>query len=106
MDPDLQEFLVHSVTVEPWVGESGYGTPIYGLPVTVGCWVDETTRMVRATDGQEVVSSATITAPPATLAPAGTRITLPSGRATTVITIAHADSGPLDLPNHTEIVCE
>lgn len=106
MDPDLAEFLVHTVTVEPHLGESGYGGAIYGPPVNVPCFVDETTRMVRDSNGSETVSSSTIYAAPDAPITGGSRVTLPSGDTTTVISSSRHDSGPLDLPDHMEAACE
>lgn len=106
MDPDLVEFFVHTVSVEPFEGESGYGGTIYGAPVDVACFVDETTRMVRATDGSEVVSSSTVYAGPDAPITNGSRVTLPSGDTTVVVATSRHDSGPLDLPDHLEAACE
>lgn len=106
MDPDLAEFLVHTVTVEPFEGESGYGGPVYGPPVDTTCFVDETTRMVRDGNGTETVSSTTIYAAKDAPITGGSRVTLPSGDATTVISTSRHNSGPLDLPDHLEAACE
>ena len=99
---ELAEFYVHTVTVTPKAGDSPYG-PAYGDPFTLACFVDETTRLVRGLDGAEVVSSATLTTAPGVDVPVGSDVALPSGRATTVLGVAHADSGPLDLPDHAAI---
>lgn len=48
-----------TVTVTPYLGEGAYG-PSYGDPVTVDCRVTYERKLVRATDGDEVVSESTI----------------------------------------------
>lgn len=94
--------LRHSVTVEPYLGASAYG-PRYGLPVTVTCFLDQQTRMVRQADGTQVSSSSTVYAPLATDAPAQSRVTLPDGRQTTVIAALRRNGGGLPVPSHLEI---
>ncbi|WP_130012142.1 hypothetical protein [Serinicoccus sediminis] len=101
---ELADFYVHTVQVEPKVGI--YGD--YGPAVPVPCFVDEQTRIVRAADGTEQTSSTTIVAHPdhAPTLVAGSRVTLPSGDRTTILSRSLADSGPLDLPDHVEAACE
>lgn len=104
MSDDLADFYVHTVTVQAKQGI--YDT--YGPPVTVPCFVDEQTRLVRAADGSETVSSTTITAAPAhapTLVQ-GARVTLPSGDTTNILTRSVHESGDLDLPDHVTAACE
>ncbi|WP_394425562.1 hypothetical protein [Streptomyces sp. SGAir0957] len=66
------------------LGDSSTG-PLYGPPVSVRCFVDEQTRAVRTPGGEEVTSSSTAYAKPGTDVPPLSRVTLPSGRTTTVI---------------------
>ncbi|WP_454728988.1 hypothetical protein [Cellulosimicrobium protaetiae] len=104
---ELDDFLVHTVTVVPLIGSGGmgdaHGPPVAGVP----CLVDETTRLVRDRTGAQVVSSATVyastTAPDV---PPGSLITLPSGRTSVVLAEARRTSGPLDLPDHFEWAVE
>lgn len=109
MGIDISYLFVHSISVEPYEGSGGYG-PTYGDPVTVSCLVEERSRQVRApavnTDGGIVVSSSTAYASLDTVAPAGSRVTLPSGRVTTVIDAYLHDGGGLPTPDHLEIVME
>jgi len=96
-------WLQHQVTVEPYEGNSGHG-PVFGAPVTVRCWLEKTTRMVRAADGNEVTSSAQFYCRLDALdAKPESRVTLPSGRVTTVLTVARRDAGRLPLPEHLEV---
>ncbi|MFJ1708571.1 hypothetical protein [Kitasatospora sp. NPDC088346] len=98
--------LHHRITIEPYQGDSAYG-PLYGPPVTdVPALVADTVRLVRAPDGRQVVSSAQLLLDPDTAVPAGSRITLPSGRATTPISVSPIDAPGLPVPAHTEVMCE
>jgi hypothetical protein len=94
--------LRHSVTVEPYLGQSAYG-PRYGDAVAVPCFLDQQTRMVRATDNTQVTSSSTAYARLETDAPAQSRVTLPGGRVTSVIAALRRDGGGLATPDHLEL---
>ncbi|MFC9680006.1 hypothetical protein [Streptomyces sp. NPDC056948] len=95
----------HQITVEPYLGDTSKG-PKYGPPVVVRCFVDEQTRAVRNPGGEEVTSTTTAYADPGTQAPALSRVTLPSGRTTTVIQLKDRDGGGLPTPDHVEIQLE
>lgn len=96
-------WLRHQVTVEPYLGDNGYG-PQYGDSVTVRCFLEEKTRLVRDPDGREVTSSSTVYCRlDAVDAPPESRVTLPDGRKTTVIDQARHDGGGLPLPDHLEV---
>jgi hypothetical protein len=96
-------WLQHRVTVEPYEGNTAKG-PAFAAPVTVRCWLEETNRMVRAADGNEVTSSAQFYCRLDALdARPESRVTLPSGRVTTVLTVARRDAGRLPLPAHLEV---
>lgn len=96
----------HTIRVEAYRGAGSTG-PVYVQPVTVTpCYCDDKRRLVRASDGDQVISEITVYAPPGTVAPPGSRIMLPGGRVTTVITIAARDAAGLPLPKHVEIVCQ
>jgi hypothetical protein len=94
--------LRHEVTVEAWEGQTPYG-PKYAAPVVVRCFLDEQTRMVRNPAGEEVTSSSTLYALPDVVCPAKSRVTLPSGRQTTVIAAHPRDGGGLPTPDHLEV---
>jgi len=104
---ELDDFLMHTVTVVPLVGSGGMGD-VHGPAVAgVPCLVDETTRLVRDRAGAQVVSSATVYArTSAPDAPPGSLVTLPSGRTAVVLVQARRESGPLDLPDHVEWAVE
>jgi len=94
--------LRHRITIEPYEGESSTG-PVYGAAQTVRCFVDEQTRVVRSPGGEETTSSSTAYCAPGTTAPPMSRVTLPSGRITTVIAALTRDGGGLPTPDHVEI---
>lgn len=98
--------LRHRITVEPYAGDSAYG-PTYGPAVgDVPALVAETVRTVRDKDGREVTSTAQIIAEPALDCPAESRITLPSGRITRALTVAHHSAPGLPVPESVEVMCE
>ncbi|MFD7884094.1 hypothetical protein ACFV3N_16845 [Streptomyces bauhiniae] len=101
-----RRFLVHTITVEDYVGQTSKG-PRYGPARTVRCLVDEQTRAVRTPGGEQVTSTSTAYAgPEEQSAPPLSRVTLPSGRVTTVILTKRRDGRGLGTPNHTEIQLE
>jgi len=106
MSDELDDFYVHTVTVEKFTGTSGYGEDQFDAPVTLapptaGCFIEQRRRLVRDKTGAEVVSETTLYTYPA----AADRFT-PDSKVTIgttvarVITIAVSDSGDLDLPDH------
>jgi hypothetical protein len=94
--------LGHKVWVEPFLGNSATG-PRYGPASEVRCFVEEKTRLVRDPGGEEVTSSSTFYARPTAVCPAKSRVTLPSGRKTTVIEAIRQDGGGLPTPGHLEV---
>lgn len=100
----------HTITVEALVGANGYGDVFAAAVEVTPCVVEHTRRRVRAQTGDaagaEVLSSTTVYSPPDTVAPAGSRVTLPSGSVTTVITTSILDAHGHDLPEHVEISLE
>ena len=94
--------LRHAVPVEAFTGQGPFG-PAYADPVTVRCFVDEKTRLIRSATGDQVVSGATVYAEPGLTAPVGSRVTLPSGRVATVLAVSARDGGGLATPDHVEL---
>lgn len=92
----------HSVTVEPYTGDSAYG-PMYGPPETVQCFLEEGTKLSRSADGHEATSTAQFYARPGPSVPAQSRVTLPDGRRTTVMQSFNRDGGGLPTPDHLEV---
>lgn len=105
----LAALFVHTIAVEPYLGQTGAGAELFGPAVTVPCFVDEKVRRVRTPSadtsvGDEVLSEATAYAALATVAPAGSRVTLPTGRRAFVLQALRRDGGSLPVPSHLEIV--
>ena len=94
--------LRHHILIEPYLGDSSTGA-LYGPPQQVRCFVDEQTRAVRSPGGEETTSSSTAYTAPGTTAPPLSRVTLPSGRTTTVIAALNRNGGGLPTPDHVEI---
>ncbi|MGC9536574.1 hypothetical protein [Streptomyces sp. UG1] len=98
--------LAHRITIEPYRGDSAYG-PTYGDPVAnVPALVAETIKTVRDREGREVTSTAQIIAEPGLDCPAESRITLPDGRITQAISVAHHTAPGLPVPQCTEVSAE
>lgn len=107
---DIAEFFVHTATVETLAGTTGYGVDLFAAPITLdpatgnGCFIDDTRRMVRSSDGEQVISETTLYTYPAN-APyfvPNSRVTI-RGVISRVITVNLNDSGPLDLPDHVAV---
>lgn len=101
--------LVHTITIEPYIGQDGEGADLYGPAVEVRCFVDAKRRRVRSpatnnATGDEVLSEATAYAPLATVAPPNSRVTLPDGGVSRIIAALRRDGGSLPVPSHLEIV--
>jgi hypothetical protein len=98
--------LRHRVTVEPYIGDGAYG-PAYGpAEPDVPALVDERPRLVRATDGRQLVASAIVITGPDIQCPAGSRLTLPTGRMTTALIVAHHTAPGLPVPACLELTCK
>lgn len=100
---DLDDFYVHSLTVETLTGTGAQGD-VYANPVSVPGWLEDKRRLVRDKDGQEVVSSSFFSCDNTHLAKftPDTKVTI-DGRTAFVIGVANYTSGELDLPDHLEI---
>lgn len=101
---DLPDFLlVHQVVIEAYAGTTGNGVKQYAPPATVDCFVAAKRRLVRDPRGNQVVSETTVVARLDTIAPPESKVILPDGRTTTVITQSRADGGGLPTPDHVEL---
>lgn len=103
--PDF--LLVHTVTVEALTGRSSVGE-LYGAATPLRCMAQGQRRLVRNSEGDEVLSTLTLYAAPGQAAsiPPGSRITW-SGITTEVIGSANRDSGGLAADaEHTEVMCQ
>ncbi|SCL16351.1 hypothetical protein GA0074692_6868 [Micromonospora pallida] len=100
-----------TVQVQAYEGSGAYGD-VYADPVDVGpCVVDDTTRRVvvqtQDAEGAEGVSSTTVFAPMATVAPPSSLVTLPwTGRTAKVLAVSVMEDHGLGLPEHVELSLE
>jgi hypothetical protein len=112
---DWQEFCAENiptpatVTVEALAGSGSYG-PVHAAAVAVTpCVVEDVRRMVRVQTqdaaGKEQLSSTTVWMPPATVCPAGSKVTY-GGRTAKVLAVAKLSAHGLDLPEHLEVSLE
>lgn len=101
----IPEFLlVHSIEVEPLLGQFSQG-PSYGVKQLIPrCFVEDETTLQRDKTGQEVVSfSRVFIADLETDIPLDSRVTV-NGRVTTVLNVKRRDGGGLPTPNHLEVI--
>lgn len=97
--------LVHTVTVEPQIGEGSEGD-LYGPAESVACFLDDERRLVRGATGAEVVSETTLICRLGNASKflPDSRVTLPDGRVSTVIlTKRRDDGGVFGTPQHLEV---
>lgn len=100
-----------TIQVQALVGSGAYGDQ-FGAPDAVGpCVVDDTSRRVAVqtqdAEGAEAVSSTTVFAPMATVAPPGSLVTLPwTGRTARVLAVSVMEDHGLGLPEHVELSLE
>lgn len=93
----------HRVDIEPYKGDSAYGPRYRPVVAQVRGFLDQQTRLVRAADGSQVTSTSTFYCLLSVDAPAGSRVTLPDGRRTTVIAALRRDGKGLPTPDHLEL---
>ncbi|MGC9541600.1 hypothetical protein [Streptomyces sp. UG1] len=98
--------LRHRIRIEPYAGDSAYGPTYRPAIEDVPALVDPSPRLVRAPDGRDVTATATFIAGPELDCPPGSRVTLPDGRTTTALTVAHHTAPDLPVPACTEVSCE
>lgn len=99
---ELSDFYIHSISVEQWLGTGAKGD-IYAAPVSVTCFVDDTTKLIRSATGEQTVSGTTIYAPSSavTVLTVQARVTIASGRVSRIINVNGLD-GPFGL-DHVEV---
>lgn len=100
---DLEDFYVHTVSVETKAGTGAYGD-VYAAPVDVPCWLEPKRRLVRNKDGQEVLSTSFLScdiAHSSTFTP-DSKVSH-GGTTAYVIGVNSLTSGALELPDHLEI---
>lgn len=102
-----RQYLVHSIDVETYTGTGAYGDQ-HEAAVPVACMVEDSRRLVRNTDGDEVMSETTLYAhlDDAAKLTEKSFVTLPSGRASKIILRKLRDDGGMGTPQHVEAACE
>jgi len=95
--------LVHTVTVEPYLGEKGSG-PSYGPPVPVKCLITEARKLVRDAAGREVVSERGFICGPGQTIKPDDMATI-RGRRTKVLAVGPYLFDPLPTPDNIEVSC-
>lgn len=93
--------LRHTVTVEPYLGQSAAG-PRYGPAMPIRCFVDDSRRLVRNETGEQVVSESTVLCRLDVAAPPKSRVNV-FGREAFVIIAKRRDGAGLPTPDHLEI---
>lgn len=76
---DLEDFLPHSISIEPYSSQDEYGEPSYGVAVTYRGRVEIKNMMVRDDFGKERVASGRIFLNTTSIPTTKDRVTLPSG---------------------------
>lgn len=94
--------LVHTMVVEPYLGQAG-AKPTYGAGVTVACFAADKRRKVRNELGEQIISETTVVCPLSTNVPPKSRVTI-NGRTAYVITTSRGDGGGLPTPDHQEVL--
>lgn len=113
---DWADFLAENVpeprtiSVEAYEGSGAYGD-VYAAAVDVeGCVIEHTRRRIQVQTqdaaGGIVISTTTVYAPPATVAPVDSRVTLPDGTVTKVLQASSQDAHGHPLPEHWELALE
>jgi hypothetical protein len=97
-------FYVHTAIVEKYLGTGAYGDS-FAAPATISGFLDDDRKLVVSSTGEQVVSESTFYTYPANAAlfTVDSRVTV-NGRETRVIGVKRRDSGPLNLPDHVEVV--
>ena len=103
----VARFFVHTITIEPFLGTSGYGVDLFGSPQQVLGFLESARKLVRNTTGDQVISEATFYTATTNLAlfPTNSRFTY-TGYVTRVIKSNSNDAPGLGLPEHLAVTLE
>ncbi|MCG5220267.1 hypothetical protein [Streptosporangium sp. KLBMP 9127] len=94
--------LRHTITVQPYLGTGPSGAT-YGAAVTYRGYVQDKRQLVRNTAGEEVTSETTVYLNPGATIPPRSKVTVPSGRTTTVITANRREGATGPVRDHLEV---
>lgn len=104
MEADFLELMPHTIQVEPKTDRTDSGKRIFGAPASYRCLVTGSNKLVRATNGEQVVASTQINvAGPATIG-AEDRITLPDGSQPTILAVKK-NSDETGVVHNLEVYC-
>lgn len=101
---DLADWYVHTASVEMHLGTAGSGADLFAAAVILPGFADTARHLVRAKDGEQLVSESTFVTYPinAPVFVPESRVTV-NGVTSIVITANLGDSGVLDLPDHVAV---
>lgn len=103
---ELDEFMVHTVTVDTKSGEDAWGNTTEETSAPIPCLIEDTVGVTRTATGDTITSATTLWITDMSkrdlFAPESI-VHLP-GRDATVLNITTADSGPLGLPDHLKVM--
>lgn len=112
----LDKWFMQTASVETWQGTNALGD-VFAAPQTVQCFIEDVRKLVRAKDGQQVISESTLYTSSSNvgLFVANSRVTVLTDadgdeitptRMTRVIGQSVFDSGKLNLPDHLAVTLE
>jgi hypothetical protein len=101
--PGIARLFTQTASVETYLGTGIHG-PTYAAPVTVQCFVNDCNKLVRASTGEQVVSSTILYAPIGSVGTFGpqSRVTV-NGRVSQVIAAYRRDSAGPTSAHHAHI---
>lgn len=104
MSDELEDFYVHTVTVETYLGTNGYGVDAFADPVSVTGFLNDARHLVRTATSEQVISESQFYTHPenGALFTAESRVTA-DGVVSRVIRTNVNTSGTLELPDHAVI---
>lgn len=99
--------LLHEVTFEDWLGVNGNGEDQYADPVTLACYIEQSSKLVRdRTTGDQKVSGTQVWIQLRPTAPTTeARVTFASGELADLLEVKTFDGGGLETPDHHELMC-
>lgn len=102
--PEMPEqWFVHKVTVEPYLGHNAYGEK-YGPAFELPCFLTHRRHLVGTGEGgEQIVSTATLRASRSFSVPNESLVTLPDGSRATVLLVADEDDGSFGAWQHLKV---
>ncbi len=94
MDAALAAMLGQTVTLEPWASQDSKGQATYGAAVSHRAQVTHRQKMVRTTDGREVIATTQVILAGAVSVTTKARITLPASMTPTSPPILAVETFP------------